>query len=636
VRIGPMLVAMGHRGPDDSGEFSDHGIVFGMSRLAIIDTSSAGRQPMSNEDGSIWIVYNGETYNFREERQRLERASVRFGSSSDTEVVLRLYEELGVECVQRMRGMFALAIYDRRSGKGRERLVLARDPLGIKPLLYAETRGGLVFASEMKAMLASGLVQPEVDAEALRLLLTFGAVPQPRTIVSNVRMLPAGHRLVVEGRARRLERYWRMATDRIQGLRQAPYAEQVERVRHEVDKSLRLQLVSDVPLGAFLSGGIDSSILAALMARHASGRVRTFSVGFGAEGAAIDESREAERTAAVLGTEHTRALVTERDVCERIEHFARALDQPSIDGLNAYFISMVARRGVTVAVSGTGGDELFAGYPWFAEMAASARLKPGTVSAILAPIARGAALDGVVMRNGGRALEQLRASSGFLPRYARLHGAFSASVAGHLLAPELRARVAIGREPSRDIAHQDELAQASAVARVSALCLRGYTQNQLLRDIDAVSMSHSLEVRVPLLDQQLADVALSLPDDAKLGPEASAAPGGSYRASGAKRVLIDAFRDILPRDFDLQPKRGFSMPYAEWLRGGLGEVVQDALSPHSLKRRGLFAVAEARGVLNRFESGQALWTHPWLLMMVELWCRQVLDRAAEPRGPAVQ
>jgi asparagine synthase (glutamine-hydrolysing) len=629
-----MVAAMRHRGPDDSGIFADAKVVLGMTRLAILDTSAAGHQPMSNEDESVWIVYNGEAYNFREERQRLESAGVRFRSSSDTEVVLRLYEESGAAFLRRLRGMFALALYDRRPGRGRERLLLARDPLGIKPLLYAEAGSGLVFASEMKALLASGLVRPEIDPEALRLLLTFGAVPQPRTILKNVSMLSAGHCMIVQGGARTLEAYWRLGTGRIDGLGQAPYGEQVARVRHEVEESLRLQLVSDVPLGAFLSGGVDSSILVGLMARHARGRVRTFSIGFGEEGTAIDESVEAGRTASTLGTEHLRVLVTERDVRDRIEDFARALDQPSMDGLNAYFVSDVARRAVTVAVSGTGGDELFAGYPWFADMIAHSKLRPPPASALLGRFFRGAALDHLAVSDSWGRLEQLRAAGGFLPHYARLHAAFGASRAGRLLAPELRELAAIGREPSRDIARQDELPHANAVARVSALCLRGYTQNQLLRDIDAVSMSRSLEVRVPLLDQRLVDVALSLPDEAKLGSGGPTSGAMSYRASGAKRVLIDAFRDVLPPDFDLQPKRGFSMPHADWLRGSLQEVMRDALSPQSVARRGFFAAEEVAGVLDRFARGQAPWTHPWLLMITELWCRQVLDQANVCRAPA--
>lgn len=608
-----MLAAMRHRGPDDSGVFRDDHVALGMTRLAIIDTTSAGHQPMASEDGGIWIVYNGETYNFAEERARLERAGIAFRSHSDTEVLLRLYEEQGEGFLARLRGMFALAIYDRRGGRGKERLLLARDPLGIKPLLYAEVAGGgLVFASEMKALLASGLVRPDPDADAFRKLLTFGSIPQPATAIRGVRMLPAGHRLVLApGASGRPAAYWHLGVGR-ESAGLLTYEEQVARVRDAVAESLRLQLVSDVPLGAFLSGGIDSSILVALMARYASGRVKTFSVGFEAEGATIDETADAERIAAFVGTDHYRMEVTAGDARDRITDLARALDQPSMDGANAYFVSMAARRHVTVAISGTGGDELFAGYPWFGAMAEFARTstRPDAYTRLR------------------RLLGMAAPAEGFVARYARLHQAFGASMAGPLLSPEFASAAETCREPDDNLAVRDELSRATPVARVTGLCLRGYTQNQLLRDIDAVSMAHSLEVRVPLIDHRLADLALSLPDEAKLGKTSAAADfEASYQASGAKRILIDAFRHMLPADLETQPKRGFGMPLDSWLRTSLRDVMEDTLSRASVARRGLLDATRVEAVHARFLRREAPWTHPWLLMIIELWCRGVLDRA---------
>src|SRR2546421_283897 len=270
--VGAMVAAMHHRGPDDSGVLSDERATLGMTRLAIIDTSSGGHQPMQTPDGLISVVYNGELYNFREERRLLEARGQTFRSTSDTEVVLRMYEHHGDDFLKRMRGMFALAVYDRRGGPGRERLLLARDQMGIKPLLYARAGERLVFASEIKALLASGLVRADVDPVSLRLLLTYGSVYQPRTILSGVRMLLPAHRLVVESGRERVERYWSLGLDRREGLRQRPYEELVEEVASVLEESVRLQMVSDVPLGAFLSGGLDSSLLVALMARQAGGR----------------------------------------------------------------------------------------------------------------------------------------------------------------------------------------------------------------------------------------------------------------------------------------------------------------------------------------------------------------------------
>ena len=367
--IGKMVVSMHHRGPDDSGVYSDNWISLGMARLAIIDITSAGHQPMANADKSIWIVYNGETYNFQQERQLLEKKGHSFFSHSDTEVVLRMYEVYGDDFLLRMRGMFALAIYDKRKGQGRERLLLARDHLGIKPLLYARMGANFLFASEIKAMLASGLIERSVDPEALRLLLTMGSVPQPLTILKGVQMLLPGHRLIIEGGRERLERFWKLETGRVKGLAGATYEDLVTEVRSTLEESVRLQMVSDVPLGAFLSGGVDSSMLVSLMARHSSHKVQTFSVGFGEEGSQIDETDDAARTAAFIGTDHTKVLVTGNEVREKIIQIASALDQPTVDGVNSYFVSMASRAGVTVAISGTGGDELFAGYPWFSIMA---------------------------------------------------------------------------------------------------------------------------------------------------------------------------------------------------------------------------------------------------------------------------
>jgi asparagine synthase (glutamine-hydrolysing) len=637
--LSAMVAAMHHRGPDDRGVFADARASLGMTRLAIIDTSSGGHQPMLSEDGQVALVYNGELYNFRDERRLLEARGHRFRSTSDTEVVLRMYEQYGDDFLVRMRGMFALAIYDRRGGPGRERLLLARDQMGIKPLLYARVGERLVFASELKALLASGLVEPEIDPTSLRLLLTYGSVSQPRTILRGVRMLLPAHRLIIETGRERVERYWSLGLDRREGMRGRPYEELVEEMAAVLEESVRLQMVADVPLGAFLSGGVDSSLLVALMARQVTGeRVKTFSVGFGAEGRELDETDDAERTARFVGTEHTRVVVSGEDVRDSLSHIARGLDQPSVDGLNSYFVSLAARRAVTVAISGTGGDELFAGYPWFALMAlGESRLGDGAAwktlaRAALAPAVHSAVFDSLPPGRMRRRLERLRYSTDFRTRYAGVYNVFGAEGATNVLARELRGEAGAGRSPRFDLDVTDELPHGSAIERVTGVCLRGYTTSQLLRDIDAVSMAHSLEVRVPYLDPVVADAALSLPDAAKLGDVnslASAPEHSSYRESGAKRILIDVGRRLLPRDFDLQPKRGFSMPFDSWLKGALGDALQETLSAQSVRRRGLFDEARVAEAKKNFLAGRVSWTQPWLLMVIELWCRELLDQRAE-------
>lgn len=626
-----MIAAMRHRGPDDHGLFRDDVIAMGMSRLAIIDTSTSGHQPMANDQQTIWIVYNGEMYNFADEREQLRRRGHLFRSASDTEVVLKMYEHYGDEFMTRMRGMFALAIYDKRGGAGREKLLLARDQMGIKPLLYAQSGEKLIFASEIKTILASGSVKPEFDPEAIRLLLTFGSITQPATIVSGVRMLLPGHRLIIEGRSTRIEPYWRLRENRHEDLRNLPYAEQVERLRLLLEEDIRLQMVSDVPIGAFLSGGVDSSLLVALMSKVSGRKVKTFSVGFEQEGMQIDESEDAEKIARFVGTDHSRVMVSGRDVRDRILHIAAALDQPSVDGVNSYFVSMAARKAVTVAISGTGGDELFAGYPWFNEMVLYSN-RQGIFSAAkkkAAKIAQAGVFNKALLGRYGNSIEKLRSGAGFLQHYARQYQIFGVLGAAKMLSSEMRSRVLAGREPAFDIAGADELPQAGPIERVTALCLRGYTQNQLLRDIDTVSMAHSLEVRVPFIDPVIADFALSLPSTTKLGDVSRIGQPhtSTYREMGTKKILIDVGRGLLPDDMDLQVKRGFGMPFGVWLQGPLREVLDDALATDSVNKRGLFDAQEVAAVKAAFIAGETSWAFPWLLMMIELWCREVLDKS---------
>lgn len=624
--ISKMVSALHHRGPDDSGTYCDEQVSLGMARLAIIDVKPTGHQPMSNPEQSIWIVYNGEMYNFQEQRCHLEKLGYQFTSESDTEVVLRLYEHYGDDFLLRLRGMFALAIYDKRRGFGRERLLLARDQLGVKPLLYTEHDGALVFASEMKAMLSSGWVRAEIDPVALRLLLTFGSVYQPRTMLRGVQMLLPAHRLIAEHGQVRTERYWSLGTDRHLEVAKLLYREQVQALSEALHECVRLQMISDVPLGAFLSGGVDSSILVAIMAHEAGRRVKTFSVGFEAEGASIDESEDARKTAEFLGTDHTHVLVRGSDVRERILHIASGLDQPSVDGVNSYFVSWAARQGMTVAISGTGGDELFAGYPWFMNMAAEQSDPNPFWSRTLSTLARQPLFDEFPVRGVRRRIYEARTLSGFLNRFALQYQIFGSARAAEVIAPELRKEAQAGRAEYYSLLAIDELSHGSVVERVTGLCLRGYTTNQLLRDIDATSMSHSLEVRVPYLDSLLVDLVLSLPDEMKLGaPSADASAPRTYRSTGAKRILIDLGKAYLPKDFDIQPKRGFAMPFDQWLREPLRDILLEALSETTVRKRGWFDPYTVTNLAKNFLEGRASWPQPWLLMMTELWATQVLD-----------
>lgn len=619
-----MVSAMHHRGPDDAGIFSDGTVTLGHARLAILDTTEGGHQPMSTEDGAIQLVFNGEIYNFRAERQALEAKGYHFKTQSDTEVVLRLYQEYGESFLTKLHGIFALAIYDRRQGLGSEFLLLARDPFGIKPLLYAEVDGGIVFASELKAMLASGLVDRSMDTEALQQLLSLGSIYQPRTLVTGVSALPSAHYMKVTKNGKSLTRYWSYALDRVPGLRTMPYPEQVDALRKVMIDSTRLQMVADVPVGAFLSGGVDSSLIVALMAKETGGHVKTYSVGFEEGAGATDESFEAESIARYLETDHTRVLVTANDMVMHLERFVSGLDQPSVDGLNSYFVSHTASQGVTVSLSGTGGDELFLGYPWFANVQNSftdAYPVPGI--SLARRLARRLPFFN---RRTGHSHSKDVDSAAFCETFGRQYHCFGPVEAHDFLSPARRR--SIGTHTfADDLMSCDELAGGELLDRASVFCLNGYMRNQLLRDIDACSMAHSLEVRVPFLDVSLADFALSLPVSSKLlMSNRTLDPAASYAESGVKRIVCDVAKPYLPHDFlNARAKKGFALPYADWLKGPLAEVLADTLSVESVTNAGLFDPSSVVRVRQDFIEGRRPWSHVWLLMVTELWRRQVLQ-----------
>jgi asparagine synthase (glutamine-hydrolysing) len=358
------------------------------------------------------------------------------------------------------------------------------------------------------------------------------------------------------------------------------------------------------------------------MTRITGSHVKTFSVGFEADGVFVDETDEAEQTARFLGTDHTKVTVSGADMRDKLAHIITSLDQPSVDGVNSYFVSMAARRAVTVAISGTGGDELFAGYPWFTEMAKYEQQdrQANAPRTLYQKIKRG------ILRRPKA--DDFNNREGFLSRYALAYHIFGVDGAACLLDMSLHDSSGVGTSPVNDIRHMDELYQGDAVERVSALCLRGYTNNQLLRDVDVMSMAHSLEVRVPFLDVPLLDLALSMPSSAKLGnaAEVTNAYQATYRSSGSKKILVDAGKKmgILRDDIDLQPKRGFTFPMEFWLKKELREVMEDTLSPASTRARGLLSPDQVSLVRQDFLDGKIHWTQPWLLMTLELWCRDFL------------
>jgi asparagine synthase (glutamine-hydrolysing) len=596
-----------HRGPDDRGVWTSESgtpVTLVSTRLSIIDLSPAGHMPMSNEDGSAWIAYNGEMYSFGELRPELERHSHQFRSHSDTEVMLHSYEQWGADCLARFRGMFAFLIWDAR----RERLFAARDRLGIKPLYYAEAGGTLLLGSELKAFLASGLVQAELDLEALHHYLTFYAVPAPLTMLKGVHALPPGHALTYENGRLEVAQYWDVPPA-------APLDAPPEEIRRELrrllEESTRLRMIADVPVGAFLSGGVDSSAVVALMTQISGERLKTFSVGFEAEGRRLDERGYAALVARRYNTDHHEVVVSGRDMRDQLEAIVRGMDQPTGDGLNTYFVSQATAGHVKVALSGLGGDELFAGYPQFALLTQAEKV--GRVWQKLPGPARAAA-RAAARASGRDRLAEIPAylEADFLTRYARHRTLYGEGAKARLYSRETRARLnGVGHSADR-LAAFAAPGETEIVDRVSRMELKGYMANTLLRDTDAMSMAHSLEVRVPLIDHKVVEFATRIPAALKL------------RNGKTKVLLTEALADLLPPEVVERRKQGFEMPVAHWLRGELRPVLDDVFAPEAVARRGLFDPAEAGRLYRAFLDGQGSYMRVWALAALELWLRETL------------
>lgn len=580
-----MTGAMSHRGPDGSGIHVENRCGLGHTRLAVIDTSAAGAQPMTRN--GVTLVYNGELYNFQEKKDFLEAEGYSFIGHSDAEVLLTLYLRYGENCVQHLQGMYAFAVWDSREQK----LFCARDPLGIKPFLYAETAEGFIFASELKALLASRLVSRDVDRASLRALLERGSVPQPASILQGVKWLLPGHTLKLQPGMSPVIDCFRPLRVGVVDLAGEDWPSIIKLGEDLLGNVLRRQIIADVPLGAFLSGGIDSSLLVALMARE-HGDLRTFSVGFegGLETDSEDETDDAEMVARHLGVGYTRVIVQEREVYEGLRAIARGLDHPTVDGVNSWFVAKAASQELTVAISGTGGDELFAGYPWFGAMREFVR-RPWKKRMI--GCYRGDTF-----------------SNTFDAQYRIFDTLAASSLCPGTQSPAPR---------------PDPLDHADTFSRVTGMLLSGYTRDQLLADIDTAAMSHGLEVRVPLLDEDLLDFALSLPETAKMAVGDHLAPQDSYAASGTKRLLLEIGLPLLPNGFASRAKKGFTLPIDSWLRGILMSEMKDILSVETTAKRGFFEPSAVQNVLNAFLAGNIHWTRPWLLMMTELWAQEVLD-----------
>jgi asparagine synthase (glutamine-hydrolysing) len=596
-----MNDAMAHRGPDDHGVFSDAAasVALGHRRLSIIDVSAGGHQPMASPDGRFHIVYNGEIYNYRELRAELEAAGVRFRSRSDTEVLLAAYARWGAQCVARLDGMFAFAIHDRHARSPRAaRLFLARDRLGIKPLYYTLQDGVFLFASEIKGLLASARVPRRVDPCSAWRYLSLGSTAQPRTIIDGVSMLAPGYWMEVTPRLElHRHRWWDLADSaalRDPAMLRLDPRQAAARVRELLEQATRRHLVADVEVGAFLSGGLDSGTVVGLMSRVARGRVKTFSVGFG-EGR--DELEDARAAARRFGTEHHEVIVSGERVAEDYDDLVRAIDQPSLDGTNTWLVARAAAEHVKVALSGLGGDELFAGYPHFAHLARAGRwgrwLRP--------PLAR--ALARVLARAPReRVADPALLSSARGERYLALRNLARAD-ADALAGPWLQAHPAGAdlREVYLPWLRRD----MDVVRETSHVELRGYLVNTLLRDADAVSMACSLELRPLLLDHHLVEFAFALPARLKLGDGVN------------KPALVNAVSDLLPAAQVRRAKTGFELPLSAWLAGPLRNRAREAFA--GTAARALFSPRFLARTDTQLAAGERSSVRLWAYLCLVEW-----------------
>jgi asparagine synthase (glutamine-hydrolysing) len=609
-----MCVALEHRGPDSRGVHAHGSVGLGIQRLRVVDLEG-GDQPIYNEDKSVAVVLNGEIYNFRELRRRLERAGHRFRTDGDTEAIVHLYEEEGVECVRSLDGMFAFALWD----EPRRRLLIARDRVGKKPLFYALREGALTFASELRALLQDDEVPRDIDEQALDCYLAYGYVPAPLSAFRAVRKLPPATSMVYEGGDVALRRYWQLDYSRkheVEDPREL-HAPLLENLRTAV----RRRLVADVPVGAFLSGGIDSSAVVAAMAEETAGPVRTFSIGFDSE--RFDELAHARVVSQLFGTEHEE-LHVRPDAIEVAPRIARHHGEPFADSsaIPSFYLAELTRRHVTVALNGDGGDESFAGYTRYAANVLAARFErtPASLRRLGSRLASRLPRGEQSLRSRARRLGASLDLDG-PSRYERYVSLFDRDRRAWLYRPEHAATLGGPRIASEAIA--EPWRETSARSRLDLLLdvdVRTYLPGDLLAKIDIATMAHSLEARSPFLDPEMMQFAAAIPARMKL------------RGMEKKLVLRDALRAWLPDSILDRPKQGFSVPLAEWLRGDLREYSHEILLDPSSLSRERFRPGAVRELLDGHLAGEDHSHRIWALLMLELWRAEVVE---EPLAAAV-
>jgi asparagine synthase (glutamine-hydrolysing) len=629
-----MTRVQAHRGPDDSGlwerRFTDGSYVgLGSHRLAILDLSSDGHMPMCNEDGTVWITYNGEIYNFAELRRELQNKGHRFASNTDTEVLIHLYEQEGAECVHRLNGMFAFAICDLRSG--RPELFMARDHFGVKPFYYALRGRKLAFASEVKALLTVPEIEAELDLESLHQYLTFLWVPDPKTMFRGIYKLPAGHCATFRDGKLKISQYWDLRFPRADASYPRTEADLADELRERFRHSVGQQMVSDVPIGAFLSAGLDSSSIVAMMCHATNQPVKTYTVTFPKKyrvgESTLDDPNVPGRLARHLGCENQQ-IVVEPDVADLLPRLTWHMDEPTADPaiITAYLVCREARKQATVLLSGVGGDELFAGYRKHVAQRWT-RAYQNLPARLRAEIERGVnalpSLRGTAMKGSVRLAKKMARSASLAPEenFIRNCTYLDAEQKSNLYAPGVRDQLANSDPAIRHHASFASVVDADFLNQMLYLDTKIFMTSLNLNYNDKMSMASSVEVRVPFLDRELAEFAAwSIPPHLKLK--------GFLRPT-TKHIFRQAMKDVLPVEVLRQPKAGFAAPVDYWLANDLCEMVDDLLSETNIRSRGLFRPEAIRRFVDEHRSGAQDWSMQiWQFLTLEHWMRIFLDSGA--------
>lgn len=607
-----MCERMKHRGPDSEGLWLDEQVALGMRRLSIIDLHT-GEQPVYSEDKSVVVVMNGELYNFREVREKLEKRGHKFETQTDTEILPHLYEEHGSGLLEHINGMFAFALWDKRKKK----LLIARDRFGEKPLYYGVFDGKLIFASELKVLLANPAVKTKINTNALRQYLSFDYVPAPHSIYENIFKLPAAHFLIVENGEVKTRRYWNLSWHKNGNVK--TFENSVEELRELLSDAVKMRLVADVPLGILLSGGIDSSTVAAFATQHASEKIKTFSIGF--EEDSFDESKFARQVATHLDTEHYEDNLSVEKAADLISEIGKWLDEPMSDGslIPTFLLSRFVRKYVTVALGGDGGDEIFAGYPmYYAHKVANFYNGIPKIfrNNLIEPIVNNLPVSNKNLSFDYKAKRFVRASKyDLVTRHHSYFGSFSIDEQQSVLSKDVLSKTS--NDIYADAKNLLKITDAkNEIEQMQFLDINFYMAEDILTKVDRASMAVSLEVRAPFLDPRIAQFAASIPLEYKL------------KGNKGKYILKKSVENLLPKEILDRPKKGFGIPIAEWLKGRLNPLMHDLLDAKRLKEQGLFDEKFVQKLIKEHETNAA--SHHkqlWTLLVFQLWCDNFLKKS---------